>query len=166
MEFKKNVLPLLHNVYSPQKVLEAARLVYGLGYKNFVVTKASGAAAQSGVPEAQKIALRKGANLFYLADLDDAIELFRPSRVYLFVPEGYADEEFEPRTAREQAESSVVMLVFGGAEPGLSKRELEKGTPVYIPGLWEHSTVGTLAIALYLLELDARISRGDETALY
>jgi len=156
MEFKRNVLPTLHNVYSPQKVLEAARLVYGLGYRNLVVTKASGAAAQAGVPEAQKIALKRGTNLFYLADLDDALELFKPARVYLFVPEGYAEREFVPRVVREEAESSRVLLVFGGAEPGLSKREMEMGVPVYLPGLSEHSTVGTLAVALYLLVLDAK----------
>ena len=41
----ENIVPILHNVYSNQKVIEAARLVYGLGYKTFVITKASGTAA-------------------------------------------------------------------------------------------------------------------------
>jgi len=41
--------------------------------------------------------------------------------------------------------------VVGGSAPGLSKKELEKGIPIYIENLKEHTTIGMIAIALYLI---------------
>jgi len=147
----ENVIVVLHNVFSSQKIVEAAKIVYGMGFKNFAITKAQGSAAQIGVPEAHKLAIKKKVNFFYLQGIDDVIELFQPSKIYLFVPQGYAKEKFNPEIVAEKASKEVVAVVFGGSEPGLSKKELEKGMPVYIENLKEHTTIGMLAIALYLI---------------
>jgi len=146
-----NTIIVLHNIFSSQKIIETAKIVYGLGFKNFVITKAQGSAAQMGVPEAQKLAMQKSANLIYLQDLDDAIEILKPSKIFLFVPEGYAKIEYDPQRIRNALNADRVMLVFGGAEPGLTRRELEKGETIYIKGLKDQTTTGTIAIALYLL---------------
>lgn len=143
------VLPVLHNVYSQQRVVEVARVVYGLGFRVFVVTKASGSAAQAGVPEAQKLALKLGKVFAYLPDLSDAIEVFKPTQVLLFITKKYAQA---PLSEAVKGLAGRVMAVFGGSDPGLSKRELEIGLAVYPDNVEEDvGSTGLVAISLYLL---------------
>jgi len=149
----EKIVPVLHNVYSPQKVLEAARTTYGLGYKLFVVTKASGSAAQAGVPEAQKMALRLGKGFLYLASIDDVLEIFRPELVLTVAPPPYAEKPLNVEDVTLSSAKDYVVVVFGGSEPGLSRRELEKGVSVYPPGLpGDIGSIGLLAITLYLIK--------------
>ncbi len=144
------VLPVLHNVYSQQRVVEAARIAYGLGYRVFIVTKASGSAAQAGVPEAQKLALKLGRTFACLPDLQDAVEVFAPSAILMFLPRKYAQV---PLSEAVKGVSGRVLAVFGGADPGLTKRELELGTAVYPDGVEEDvGSTGMVAIALYMLK--------------
>lgn len=145
-----DVIPVLHNVFSPQKVVEAARITYGLGYKMFVVTKASGSAAQAGVPEAQKLAIKLGRSFACLPDLPDALEVLRPSRVLLIVPKKFGKE---PLLKEAMDAEGRMLVVFGGAEPGLSRRELEMGMPVFVDGVeGDIGSLGLVAISLYLLK--------------
>ncbi|RLE99487.1 MAG: recombinase RecB [Thermoprotei archaeon] len=144
-----DVIPVLHNVFSPQKVLEAARIAYGLGYRMFVVTKASGSAAQAGVPEAQKLAIKLGRSFACLPDLPDALEVLKPARVLLVVPKKFGRE---PLLREAMCAEGRLLVVFGGADPGLSRRELEVGMPVFIDGVeGDIGSLGLVAIALYLL---------------
>lgn len=141
------IIPVLHNAYSTQRLIESARTVYGLNFKLFIVTKASGSAAQVGVPEVQKLAMKMGKSFAFLPDLPDAIEILKPDKIILIVPKRYAStslvEVLKEATGR-------VMIVFGGSEPGLSKKELELGIPAYIEGVEEDlGPVGFLAIILY-----------------
>jgi len=131
-----------------------AKVVYGLGFDTLIVSRAYGAAAQSGVPEAQKLALKKSKNFFYVSDLTDVIEVFNPSLVLLFVPREYAEEEFDAMSVAESLKrGDVVILIFGGAEPGLSKKELELGKAMYVKGIDEYiGSTGFAAIVLYLLK--------------
>ena len=147
----EKVIPVLHNVTSSQKVNEAAKLVYGLQFKNFVVTKAGGSAAQIGVPEAQKLALKMGRNFFYLSDLDDVIELFKPEKVLTIVPKKYTNTSLE-NVLDKMKKNSTIVVVFGGLEPGLSKVDMSKGIATYPPGIEENiGTIGLMAITLYIL---------------
>ncbi len=147
------VIVVLHNVYSVQRVIEMAKLVYGLGFDTLIVSKAQSAAAQSGVPDAQKLALKKNKNFFYLADLPDVLELFKPELVLMFVPKEYASEAYNPKQVIEVLnQGKNVVLVFGGSEPGLTKRELELGKPVFLEHVNEDiGPVGYASIALYEL---------------
>ena len=61
-ESLNNVYVVLHNVHSASKTSETAQVVYGLGFPNFVVSKAEGSAAQSGVPDANRLAIRMKQN--------------------------------------------------------------------------------------------------------
>ncbi len=142
---------VIHNVHSVIRLVEAARIVYGMGIKNFVITRAIGAAAQEGVPEVYKLAIRCKGNLIFLKDLDDLVETLKPVKMYLFVPPQHAKEEFDPSKVIERLSEGNVMLVFGGAEPGLSKRDLERGTPVCLNTPGDVGTLGSLAICLYKL---------------
>jgi len=144
------LIPVLHNVMSAQRVLEAAKLVYGLGFKSFVVSKALGAAAQSGVPEAQKLAIRLKRNIFFLVDIDDVIEVFNPDRVLTVTPAKYGGE---PLSKVVNDLSGKVVVVFGGLEPGLSMREIEKGMHVFPDKVVDDiGSIGLLAITLYMLK--------------
>ncbi len=147
----KVIIPVLHNVSSSQKVVEVAKLVYGLGYKNFIVTKATGSAAQIGIPDAQKIALKRGTNFFYLGDIDDVIELFKPDLVLTIVPKKYTSISLED-VINDIKNREKILLIFGGLDPGLSKIEIEKGTPVSPPQIEENiGTIGLIAITLHTL---------------
>lgn len=82
------VIPVLHNVSSVQRVVDMARLSYSLGLDTLVVTKAYGGAAQSGVPEAMRLALKLGKSLVVLPELRDAVNLLSPSQVLAVTPRG------------------------------------------------------------------------------
>uniref|UniRef100_A0A7C1P071 Exonuclease n=1 Tax=Thermofilum pendens TaxID=2269 RepID=A0A7C1P071_THEPE len=145
------VIPLLHNVSSPQRVVEVAKAAYGLGYDIFVVSKPAGAAAQSGVPEAQRIALREGKTLVVLPSIEVAAELLGAETLVFVVSRKFADkplEEVIKSLAGKGAEQKVLM-VFGGAEPGLSAREMEMGERVYVSGIG--NDVGPTALAVIAL---------------
>ena len=61
-ELLKNIYVVLHNVHSASKTIETAQVVYGLGFSNFVVSKAEGSAAQAGVPDANRLAMKMKCN--------------------------------------------------------------------------------------------------------
>ncbi|MHC1628458.1 MAG: RecB-family nuclease [Candidatus Nezhaarchaeales archaeon] len=126
------VIPVLHNVFSVEIVRQFAKVSYGLGFKTIVISKPSGAAAQAGVPEAQKLALKKGKVLVVLSGIEDVIELFKPSLTLLITPKKYAKEEFDVERVINEVKKGGVVVVFGGSEPGLSAREIEMGIPMHI----------------------------------
>ncbi|MCD6368187.1 MAG: hypothetical protein J7L38_00135 [Thermoproteales archaeon] len=154
---KERLYVVLHNVYSVYKVVEAARVVYGLGFPNFIVTKAMGAAAQEGVPEAHKMAIKKGKRIFYLAELNDVMETIAPDEVLLIVPARFSKDVFDPQYVRDLLKSGKkVLLIFGGSEPGLTKRELELGKPVHIPRIDDDlGSTALISITLYSLLLES-----------
>lgn len=153
------VIPVLHNVNSPQRVIELARAAYGLGFHAFVVTKPTGAAAQVGVPEAQKVALREGRSLLVLPDLEDAAEILKADALVLVLQRRFSDTPLS-RRLRELSSGSVrrVLLVFGGSEPGLSAREAALGEQVYVDGV-EHD-VGPTALAVIAMYLVRNLLTG------
>ncbi|TET12892.1 MAG: hypothetical protein E3J82_03780, partial [Candidatus Thorarchaeota archaeon] len=71
----KNVYVVLHNVHSVSKVAETAQVVYGLGFSNFIVSKAEGSAAQTGVPDANRFAVKMKSNFMVMPDLRDVLEV-------------------------------------------------------------------------------------------
>ncbi len=150
------VIPVIHNVSSVQRVVDMARLVYSLGLGTLVVTKAYGGAAQSGVPEAYRLALREGGRLIVLPDLEDAIELLSPDRVVL-VSHEHAREMLPPE--RIASGRGRVLLVFSGAEPDFSAREAGLGDPVYLEGA--PGRLGALAEAAIILYALRRSGEGE-----
>jgi len=145
-----NLYVVIHNVYSITKLYEAARISYGMGVKTFIISKAVGSAAQEGVPDVQKLALKLNRNMLYLADLNDVIDVLKPDYVYVFVRKDRADQQFNPdEIAGYLIDGKKVVLVFGGAEPGLTRKEIEKGIPIYIDGADDVGSLGQISISLY-----------------
>ena len=151
------VIPVLHNVYSVEVVRQFAKVVYGLGFKIAVISKPSGAAAQAGVPEAQRIALKRGRTLVVLSGIEDVIELFAPSLILMVMPKRYAKEPFDVKKVVKEVESGrSVAIVFGGSEPGLTAKEMSLGLPVHLDVDDDLGALGFSAIALYKISSSLR----------
>ncbi|MCE4613199.1 MAG: RecB-family nuclease [Desulfurococcales archaeon] len=130
---------------SVQKLVDMARLVYSMGFKVLVATRVYGAAAQSGVPEATRIALKHGGSLLVLQDIDDAIDLLKPRSVYI-VTSDYAERKVNPEEFNPDDGS---LLAFNGGEPDFTLEEARKGQPIYLAGLEQR--IGPIAEASILL---------------
>jgi len=147
------IVPVLHNVSSVQRVVDMARLAYGLGYSVLVVTKAYGGAAQSGVPEAARLALRENKQLIVLPDLPDAVSLLKPETV-LLVTRDYDPEPIAPGSPPSL--EGRVLAVFSGGDPGFTPAEASMGKPVYpagVPG--RIGAIAEAALVLYSLRRTA-----------
>lgn len=146
----ENLHVCLFNVYSIQKMREMAHLIIGFNLKTMIIAKAVGSAAQTGVPDVNKMLIKNRKNLIVLQDLPDVIEIINPSKIVLFAPKPYAKKEFSgTEIVSELSDGKKVLLVVGGSEPGLSKRELDLGDVVYLNVAGDLGTIGTAAVAIY-----------------
>ncbi|HIP65846.1 MAG TPA: recombinase RecB [Pyrodictium sp.] len=146
------VIVVIHDISSAQRLIDMARLTYSMGYRHFVASRVYGAAATNGVPEVHRLALRLGTSFAVLSKLSDVIELFNVDKTIIF---SYAHGE------RREVEDIVsvalkhnrIALVFGGSEGAPRKDELGLGTPVYYAGAngWL-GPVAEAAIILYALK--------------
>ncbi len=146
------IIVQLHNFSSINHCREFVRIALNLGARDIILSKATGTAATTGVPIAQKLAHSQNANLLYLQGIDDAIELVNPEEIYLFIKRPYSKEVFnEKEITKSYAVGKNILLIFGGSEPGLTKQELEKGRAVYFDKLNEIGCLGEITLSLYLL---------------
>jgi SpoU rRNA methylase family enzyme len=122
-----------------------------LGFKTVVVSKPSGAAAQAGVPEAQKLALKRGKALVVLSELEDVMEIFKPTLLIFITPKKYAKEEFDAERILSETQKGAVAIVFGGSEPGVSAKELELGVSMHINVEDDLGPLGFAAIVLHAI---------------
>ena len=146
------IIVQLHNFSSINHCREFVKIALNLGARDIVLSKASGTAATTGVPIAQKLAHAQKANLLYLQDIDDTIELLNPDEIYLFIKRPFSKELFdENQIASSYKDGKNILIIFGGSEPGLTKQELEKGTTVYFDKLNELGCLGEVTLVLYSL---------------
>jgi len=146
------LLVQLHNFSSINLCKEFTKIALGLGARDIIFSKAVGTAATTGVPIAQKMAHSNQANVLYLQDIKDAIELCSPDETFLFIKKPFAKENFNPVSIVESYLSGkTILLVFGGSDPGLTKQELDLGKPIYFEEINEIGCLGEIAITLYLL---------------
>jgi SpoU rRNA methylase family enzyme len=152
-----NAMPLfvtLHNVFSQIDVRNFTSTALALGCKTVVISRAHGAAAMSGVPEAQKIALKADSSLLFFRDLPDALEILAPDFTYLVLSDRFASQQLDFAMVSEQIHEKKVMIVFGGSSPGLTRKELDLGQSAYIRQTnTPLNAVAELAIALDRLDI-------------
>ncbi|WP_054841760.1 RecB-family nuclease [Vulcanisaeta distributa] len=122
-----NVIPVIHNPASVQKLLDAVKVSLGFGLKTIVVTKAVGTAAQQGVPEAFRLVLRSGATLIVLPDIKDAVELLHPDSVYFLSTRGGDSMGDEIRGGR-------ALIVIQASDQPFTQSELSLGRQVKVIG--------------------------------
>lgn len=146
----ENLFVAIHNVTGIQKIKEYTHILLGFQIKNIIISKAVGSAAMSGVPQAHKLVFKKGGNLLYVEDIPDCIELLNPDKIYIFAPYPYSKNKFNlDQVVQELKNKTRVLFIFGGSDPGLSKRELEFGIDSYLELPADIGTIGTAAIILY-----------------
>jgi SpoU rRNA methylase family enzyme len=146
MDKKHFPIVVMHNVSSANRCSEFVRIAVGLGYKTLIITNAQGSAAQRGIPTAQKLAYSSNANFMALADLNDVKDLFNPEELIVVAPAPYGKEEFN-ETLVDELESKKYVIVFGGNDPGLSRKDLDQGRSVQLK-VGDIGSIGTVAIVL------------------
>ncbi|RLF90639.1 hypothetical protein DRN46_03110 [Thermococci archaeon] len=139
----------LHNVHSGRKVEEIAKLSFSLGCDLLVISKPSGTAAQVGVPIASRIAFESEKSLLVTRDLEEAIEVLNPRKVYIGeLPERGGRRKLDYEEVVSQLEEGDVMFVVSGSPPGVSSRDQELGEVVYLIER-DLGSIGAVAVFLY-----------------
>lgn len=135
------VIVVIHNPTSVGKLVDMVKTALGFGLKNIVITRATGAAAQQGVPEAFKLSLRSGATLIILPDIKDAIELLKPVNTYFISTRGGETlSNVQGRT----------LLIVNASDQPFTPSELSLGKQVKIINR-DVGSSGLLVLALYRL---------------
>ncbi len=143
-------LIVLHNVNASSKCTEFVRIGSAFGFRTLIITQAQGSAAQNGIPSAQKLALKNKLNFLALYSVEDVIELFNPEQVVLIAPPPFGKENLSQGVIDEiKAQKTVV--VFGGNDPGLSRKDLDLGRTVQL-SVGDIGSIATLSLTLALLK--------------
>jgi len=149
---KGKLIVQLHNFSSINLCRDFTKIALGLGARDIIFTKAVGTGATSGVPVAQKMAHNKQANVLYLQDIADAIEICSPNEIYLFIKQPFSKDNFNPKKISDSyTAGKTILLIFGGSDPGLTKKELDNGIPVYFDKISDIGCLGELTLSLYLI---------------
>ncbi|ABW01493.1 RecB-family nuclease [Caldivirga maquilingensis] len=141
----RELIVLIDNVSSVARVVEFAKVAYGFGVKNLVLTHVYGSAAQQGVPEAFKIALKYSSSLVVLPTIKDAVDLFKPDNILVIRRPG---PQVKPLTEFMNINGRV-MLAVDGSDQDI---RIEGSNVNYVTSITRDvGNLGQLAIALCLL---------------
>lgn len=135
---------VIDNISSVSRIIEFAKVVYGFGIKNLIFTHVYGSAAQQGIPEVFKLALKYSTSLIILSTLKDALELVRPDHVIAIRRPSLKAKDIRDLTG---IEGKVAVIVDG------SDQDIKVEWPSVhdITTGYDIGNVGQLAITLYLL---------------
>ena len=145
-----SLIPVLHNVYSVQKVLDFVKLCITSDIITLIVmSKVGGAAAQSGIPEAYKLIFKEGKNLLILNDVSDVVELLHTDKVYFIT----CSKDYEATLndlVNDIVNGKKVIAVFNGSDVEFSRQELKYGLKTIIPEYNKPiSSISQATIVLY-----------------
>ena len=141
---------VFHNVASANRCSEFVRIAGGMGYKTLAITHAQGSAAQRGLPAAQKLAIQKEINFMSLYDISDLKELFNPDVLIVVAPTPYGKINLDNKFVKS-LKGKKWIVVFGASDPGLSKKDLEKGDHVVQVPAGDLGSIGLLTLGLAML---------------
>jgi SpoU rRNA methylase family enzyme len=151
-DFPKNIYVVLHNVHSASKTVETAQVVYGLGFSNFVVSKAEGSAAQAGVPDANRLAMKMKQNFMVLPDIKDVVEVLNIKQPLLITSPVLTKERLDLNQLSERAESGErIAIMLSGSNSSFSRKEMDLGECLSLDARVDIGPAGTAAIVLYAL---------------
>ena len=143
------VIPLLHNISSIQRMIDFVKLSIAMGAGRIVITRAYGAAAQHGIGEVGRLAYKAGLSLIVLPDLSDAVDLLKPDHTLIITRE-HATDVISP--SKRPNLDGRILVAFNGGDPDFSQQEAALGMPVYIEGVTGRlGPVGEAALVLYAL---------------
>ena len=148
----KNIYVVLHNVHSASKTVETAQVVYGLGFSNFVVSKAEGSAAQDGVPAANRLAMKMKCNFMVLPDLKDVLEVLKIEHPLMITSPVLVKERLDFAGLSERMKSGErVAVILSGSNNSFSRKEMDLGECRSLEARVDVGPSGTAAIVLYTL---------------
>ncbi len=148
----KNVYVILHNIHSASKTIETAQVVYGLGFSNFGVSKAEGSAAQAGVPDANRLAMKMKCNFMVLPDLKDVLEVLSIEHPLMITSPVLVKERLDfEHLSREVKSGERVVIILSGSNNSFSRKEMDLGECRSLEARVDIGPSGTAAIILYSL---------------
>jgi len=148
----KNVYVVLHNVHSASKTIETAQVVYGLGFPNFVVSKAEGSSAQSGVPDANRLAIRMEQNFMVMPDLKDVLEVLNFDYALLLTSPKLVKELVDLNQLSQRTKSGEkIAIILSGSNSSFSRKEMDLGECKSLEAKVDIGPSGSAAIILYSL---------------
>ncbi|MHA1965156.1 MAG: RecB-family nuclease [Candidatus Thorarchaeota archaeon] len=148
----KNIYVVLHNVHSASKTVETAQVVYGLGFSNFVVSKAEGSAAQAGVPDANRLAMRMKQNFMVLPDIKDVLEVLNIEKPLLITSPVLTKERLDLDQLAERVKSGErIAIMLSGSNSSFSRKEMDLGESRSLNARVDIGPSGSAAIILYAL---------------
>lgn len=150
------IIIVLHNIHSVYRLIEMAKLCSIFDVNLFVVSRAIGSAAQQGVPEASKLIFKSNRTLLIVNDLKEAINLLKPSKVYLLSAKPYAQTPLDINVLLKQLDQEDVMIVLSGIDSGFSRNELVLGEPVFLEFLANKDPGPIITAAIILYEIRRR----------
>jgi SpoU rRNA methylase family enzyme len=147
-----NVYVILHNVHSASKTIETAQVVYALGFPNYVVSKAEGSAAQSGVPDANRLAIKMKQNFMVLPDLKDVLDLFNFEYAILVTSPKLVKEHVDmSQLAQRAMNGEKIAIILSGSNSSFSRKEMDLGDCKSLEAKVDLGPAGSTAIILYSL---------------
>ena len=151
-DISDNVFIVLHNTHAVSKVIDTAQVVYGLGFNNFIVSKAEGSAAQTGVPEANKLAMKMNRRFMVLPGLKDVIELLGVEKPLLITSPVLTTERIDLNSLKSSANSKDrLVIIVSGSNSSFSRKEMDLGQCVSLNAKIDIGPSGTIAVILYRL---------------
>ena len=146
----EKIFIVLHNTHAVSKVIETAQVVYGLGFNNFIVSKAEGSAAQSGVPEANKIAMKMNRSFMILPGLKDVISLLEVEKPLMITSPVLTKERIDIHDLTERIKNNEkVVIVLSGSNSSFSRKEMDLGDCFSLEARIDIGPAGTIAIILH-----------------
>jgi len=120
-------------------LIEIAKFIFNYTSQSkvqtLILSRTTGSAAQSGIPEISKLAYRHNRSVLIVNEIEEAIELVKPDKVFI------AATSIKPSIKVDEIVSFIkkhrVLLVFPGSEEAFSKHDLTLGLPFSIEGINE-----------------------------
>ncbi|MHA2378607.1 MAG: RecB-family nuclease [Candidatus Thorarchaeota archaeon] len=148
----KNVYVVLHDVHAVSKVIETAQVVYGLGFTNFIVSKAEGSAAQTGVPEANRLAMKMKGSFMVLPGLRDVLDVLNVERPLLITSPVLAKERVDIDNLVNRVKSGERLVVtFSGSNKSFSRKEMDMGDCFSLEAKVDIGSSGSAAVVLHAI---------------
>ncbi len=148
----KNIYVVLHNVHSASKTIDTAQVVYGLGFSNFVVSKAEGSAAQAGVPDANRLAMKMKCNFMALPDLKDVLEVLKIEHPLMITSPVLVKERLEfGHLSKILKSGERVAIILSGSNSSFSRKEMDLGICNSLEARVDIGPSGTAAVVLHSL---------------
>jgi SpoU rRNA methylase family enzyme len=146
----KNVYVVLHNVHAVSKVIETAQVVYGLGLPNYLVSKAEGSAAQTGVPEANRLAMKMKGSFAVLPDLRDVLEMLDVEKPIMITSPVLVKERVHMgEIAKRIKNGERILIVLSGSNSSFSRKEMDMGECLSLEARVDIGPAGSAAIVLH-----------------